>query len=181
MSQRTPREKWLAHLRKTMVHGETATERTEAMRLYNAATSGMPDGTVTGDSVPPTSEGGTQSVQPIHPAPKRLSDFEEVAGSLPDTSTYRRAAKVLADESCDFVLWRQAMGEADRAATWGDWQRAYSINLHQKHLDAAIRTTAILNENGVIAEREWDRLFTFAKGGRYPQEILNRARVELNV
>jgi hypothetical protein len=43
---RTPRDKWLAHLRKTMVSGETATERTEAMRLYSAATSGMPDGSI---------------------------------------------------------------------------------------------------------------------------------------
>lgn len=162
-----------------MVHGETATERTEAMRLYNAATSGMPDDKLTPDSVPPTSEGSTQPVRPAQP--KRLTDFEEVAQYMADTSPFRRTAKILADESCDFVLWRQAMGEDDRAATWGAWQQAYTINLHQKHLDAAIRVTAMLNDNGVSAPHEWDRLFTFAKGGRYPQEILNRARTELNV
>jgi hypothetical protein len=49
---RTPREKFLAHLKKTMVSGETATERTEAMRLYNAATSGLPDGTMAGGAIP---------------------------------------------------------------------------------------------------------------------------------
>jgi hypothetical protein len=49
---RTPREKFLAHLKKTMVHGETATERAEAMKLYAAATSGLPDGAMAGGAIP---------------------------------------------------------------------------------------------------------------------------------
>jgi hypothetical protein len=46
---RTLRDKFLAHLNKTMVHGETATERTAAMKLFNDMTSGMPDGNYSGD------------------------------------------------------------------------------------------------------------------------------------
>ena len=182
MSKRTPREKFLAQLKKKMLHGTTASERLQATKMYGEMTYGLtPDGKFTGDSVPLTPDGSIQ-LPPLRPVPpKKLSDFEEVAQYLPDVSPFRRIAKILADEACDFVLWRQGMGEDDGAATWGDWQRAYTINLHQKHLDSALQVTAMLNSNSVSAPHEWDRLFTFERGGRYPQEILNRARVELNV
>ncbi len=175
---RTEREKFLAQLKKKMIHGETASERLQATKMFGEMTYGLTaDGKLTsGEPID-----GAIPLPPLQPdPPKKLSDFEQAA-AFRDVSHVIKPAKLLADEACAFICWRQGMGEDDGAATWGDWQRTYTINLTAKHYALAVQLTIAMADAGVNPEREWNRVFNFEKGGQYPQAILDRARLALKV
>ena len=167
MSGRTPRDKWLAHLRKTMVHGETATERTEAMKLYNAATQGMADGATVDGAIP---------LPELPAAPivtKPLSEFAETAQSVQNNCTVlMHSVRALRDEALAFCVWRRDAGEA---------QAGYIADLTRQHqLQVADLNVAIL-ERGFNLQEFWDWIFEPKSGGRYPFEILQQARTELGL
>jgi hypothetical protein len=67
----TPRDQFLKHLKRVMVHGETASERLAATKMFGEMTFGMPaDGKPSSDIALPDPPAST---------PKPLSEFAEAA------------------------------------------------------------------------------------------------------
>jgi hypothetical protein len=170
---RTPRDKFLAHLKKTMVHGETATERTEAMKLYSAATSGMADGaTPIVDGSIPLPDLQTPIVS------KPLTEFEAMA-AIKDCTGLMHTVRALLAEAQDFVCWRQALGEPS-SQMWGDWQKQYSHDLHIKHREQAVQLNELIAKYGFDVQRFWNNWFE-QPAERYPVEVRQQARLELGI